>query len=100
MLWPGPILRARRSEPPIRTEMMRPEMRPKMRTVFFMEVKFPFFVSSAFGCPKCDGMMPALRPAFLGLWRLPKFYAVAVGVGDPGETTVVGVFAVGIDFDA
>jgi hypothetical protein len=29
-------LLARRSEPPIRTEIMRPEMRPKVRTVFFM----------------------------------------------------------------
>jgi hypothetical protein len=26
MLWPEPILSARRSEPPIRTEMMTPEM--------------------------------------------------------------------------
>jgi len=36
MLWPEAILSARRSEPHIRTEMMRPEMRPKVRTVFFM----------------------------------------------------------------
>jgi hypothetical protein len=36
MLWPEPILSARRSEPPIRTEIMTPEIRPKVRTVFFM----------------------------------------------------------------
>jgi hypothetical protein len=36
MLWPEPILLARRSELSIRTEMMTPEMRPKVRTVFFM----------------------------------------------------------------
>jgi hypothetical protein len=35
-------LSARRSEPPIRTEMMRPEMRPKMRTVFFMGIESPY----------------------------------------------------------
>src|SRR5579862_7043429 len=43
MLWPEPILSARRSEPPISTEMMRPAMRPNVRTVFVMEVKFSFF---------------------------------------------------------
>jgi hypothetical protein len=36
MLWPEPILSVRRSEPAIRTEMMTPEMRPKVRTTFFM----------------------------------------------------------------
>jgi hypothetical protein len=29
-------LSARSSDPPMRTEIMRPEMRPKVRTVFFM----------------------------------------------------------------
>jgi hypothetical protein len=31
---------------------------------------------------------------------LPEFYAVAFGVGDPGEAAVVGVFALRVDGDA
>src|ERR1700722_14725512 len=31
---------------------------------------------------------------------LPEFDAVAFGVGDPGESAVVGVFAFGVDGDA
>src|ERR1700733_7266153 len=45
MLWTEPILSAMRNEPPIRTEMMTPEMRPKVRTIFFMR------------CSLCDARM-------------------------------------------
>src|SRR5258707_1365648 len=100
MLWPVPILSARRSEPPIRTEMMRPAIRPKVRTVFLMEVKFSFYANYGFACPKYERGMRGLRTVSLGLWRFPELNAVAVRVGDPGEAAVVGVFAVGIDCDA
>jgi len=43
-------------------------------------------------------MSPGVFPFFL--WQLPQLDPIAVGIGDPGESSVAVVFAVRIDLDS